>query len=136
MKPTWPGRLLTPVKPYLNAVERNDICVAIGAGETFVAIRELVKCVAIRRIPVGPDLLQRSVYWLGVYARHEDERYLRRLIEDFVFPNAIRTSATLRVDRLSTSPQQPRQPAALTRGPTPSRASEILGQSSEMLGQA
>jgi hypothetical protein len=103
-------------KPYLNAVERNDIFVAFGAGETFAAIRELVKCVAIRRIPVGPDLVQRSVSWLDVYAGHEDERYLRRLIEDFVFPIAIRTSATLRVDRLSTSPQQPSQPAALTRG--------------------
>ena len=107
--------LALAVKPQLNAGERNDIFVAIGAGDTFKAIRSLLKWIAIKRIPVAPDLAQRCASWLDAYVGHEDERYLRHLIEDFVFPCAIQASATLRVNRLSTSPQQRSQPAALIR---------------------
>jgi hypothetical protein len=103
--------LALAAKPHLDALERNDIFVAIGAGETFAAIYTLLKWVAIKRIPVGPDLVQRCVSWLDVYVGHEDERYLRRLIEDFVFPIAIQAWATSRVNRLSGSPQQRIQPA-------------------------
>jgi hypothetical protein len=106
--------LALAAKPHLDAVERNDVFVAIGAGETFTAIHALLKWVAIKRIPVEPDLARRCVSWLEPYAGHEDERYLRHLIEDFVFPIAIRALATLRVNRPSTSPQQRSQPAALT----------------------
>jgi hypothetical protein len=105
------GLALT-VKPHLDAVERSDIFVTIGAGETFAAIRELLKWVAIKRIPVGPDLVQRCVSWLDAYAGHEDERYLRRLIEDFVMPYAILVAATVRANGLPTTAQH-RQLAAL-----------------------
>jgi hypothetical protein len=77
--------LALAAKPHVDAVERNDIFVAIGAGDTLAAIRELIKCVAIRGIPMGPDLVRGCVSWLDAYVGHEDERYLRRLIEDFVF---------------------------------------------------
>ena len=97
--------LALAVKPHLDSVERNDIFVTIGAGEPFAAIRELLKWVAVKRIPVGADLVQRCVSWLDVYAGHEDERYLRRLIEDFVMPDAIRGAVTVRANRLPTMAQ-------------------------------
>jgi hypothetical protein len=77
--------LALAAKPHVDAAERNDIFVAIGADDTFAAIRELIKCVAIRGIPMGPDLVRGCVSWLDAYVGHEDERYLRRLVEDFVF---------------------------------------------------
>jgi hypothetical protein len=102
------------VKPQLNVGERNHIFVAIGAGDTFAAIRSLLKWVAIKRIPMTPDLVRRCVSWLDAYVGHEDERYLRRLIEDFVSPFATQASATLRVNRLPTTPERG-QLAALAR---------------------
>ena len=105
--------LAQTAKPHLDVIERNDIFVAIGAGETFAAIRELLKWVAIKRIPVERDLVRRCVSWLDAYVGHEDERKLRLLIEDFVFPFAIQSSATLRVNRLPTPPRS--QLTALTR---------------------
>lgn len=72
--------LALTAKPHLDDVERNDIFVQIGAGESFAAIRELLKWVATKRIPLGPDLVQWCVSWLDAYVGHEDERYLRRLI--------------------------------------------------------
>src|SRR6185369_17138222 len=85
------------------------------AGESFAAIRELLKWVATKRIPLGPDLVQWCVSWLDAYVGHEDERYLRRLIEDVVSPIAIQAWARFTVNRLSTSPQQRSQQPALTR---------------------
>ena len=98
--------LALTAKPHLDDVERNDIFVQIGAGETFAAIRELLKWVATKRIPLGPDLVQWCVSWLDAYVGHEDERYLRRLIEDVVSPIAIQAWARFAVNRLSTSPQR------------------------------
>jgi hypothetical protein len=69
-------------KPYLSAVERDAVFVAIGAGETFVAIRGLLRSVEIKRIPLEPDLLQQCRTWLRGYGGHDDERYLRRLIDE------------------------------------------------------
>jgi hypothetical protein len=106
--------LALDAKPHLDAVERNGIFVAIGAGETFAAMYALLKWVAIKRIPVEPDLVRRCVSWLDAYVGHEDERYLRRLIEHFVSPIAIHLPATLTGNRLPTTPQRT-QPAALTR---------------------
>jgi hypothetical protein len=106
--------LALAAKPHLDALERNYTFVTIGAGETFAAIHTLLKWVAIKRIPVEPDLVRQCRSWLDAYVGHRDERYLRRLIEDFVFPIAIQASATLTGNRLPTTPQ--RSPvAALSR---------------------
>jgi hypothetical protein len=107
--------LALAAKPFLDVAERNDLFVAIGAGETFAVVRALVKWVAIKRIPVEPDLVRQCVSWLDGYAGHDDERYLRRLIEEMVSPTANQAWATLRVNRLSTSPQRRSRPAALSR---------------------
>ena len=76
--------LALAAKPHLNGVERNDLFVAIGAGETFAVVSALVKWFAIKRIPVEPDLVRQCMSWLDAYVGHEDEWFLRRLIDDFV----------------------------------------------------
>jgi hypothetical protein len=105
--------LAEAVKPYLSAVERNHVFMAIGAGETFAAIRGLVKSVAIKRIALRPDLVQQCTTWLHAYVGHKDEGYLRRLIEDYLVPYSISVPATLRVNRLRTT-TKPRQLLART----------------------
>jgi hypothetical protein len=78
--------LAEAAKPHLSAVERNDVFMAIGAGDTFAAIRRLFSWIAIRGIPVRLDLVESCTTWLHAYAGHEDERYLRGLIENFLIP--------------------------------------------------
>jgi len=86
-------------KPHLSAVERYGVFMAIGAGETFAAIRQLFSWVAIKRIPVGLDLVERCTTWLHAYAGHEDERYLRRLIENFLIPLPFSDHTFIRVHK-------------------------------------
>jgi|GEM_PF-1291742 len=97
--------LAEAAKPHLNTVERNDVFVAIGAGEPFAAICQLLKSIATTRIPVRPDLAQRCRMWLSAYMGHEDERYLRRLIEDFLIPCAIRVPPAVMVNERSNMPR-------------------------------
>jgi hypothetical protein len=92
-------------KPYLNAVERNAVFVAIGAGDTFAAIRGLLRSVEIKRIPLGLDLLQQCRMWLRGYGGHDDERYLRRLIEEPPIPYVIAAPATIRAARVPATPK-------------------------------
>ena len=55
------------VKPHVDAVERNDIFVAIGAGDTLAAIRESYQMGCHQRNSDGPDLARRCVLWLDAY---------------------------------------------------------------------
>jgi hypothetical protein len=88
--------LALAAKRHLSIVDRNNIFVAIGAGETFAVVRALVKWIAIKRIPVEPDLVRQCVSWLDGYVGRDDERYLRRLIEEMVSPTENQAWATLR----------------------------------------
>jgi hypothetical protein len=92
--------LAEAAKPYLSAVERQNVFVAIGAGYSFAAVRQLLKWVAIKRICLRPDLVQRCTTWLQAYVGHDDQRHLRRLVEDFVIPCSIQVSAAVWVDGL------------------------------------
>jgi hypothetical protein len=78
--------LAEALKPHLSDVERNLVFAAIGAGETFAAIRYLFKSVAVKGIPLHPDLAQQCTRWLHAYVGHESERLLRRLIDDYLVP--------------------------------------------------
>ena len=98
--------LADAVKSNLSSIERNHVFMAIGAGETFAAIRGLVKSVAVKRIELRPDLVQQCITWSHAYAGHKDEQYLRRLIADFVLPNSIHAPAMLPGNRI-----RPRQRA-------------------------
>jgi hypothetical protein len=72
--------LAEAAKPQMSALERNYVFVAIGAGDNFAAIRQLLKIVAAKHIMLRPDLLKRCAVWLDTYVGHREERYLRRLI--------------------------------------------------------
>jgi len=112
-EPALAWALAEVVKPHLSATERNHVFMAIGAGETFAAIRGLVKSVAVKRIALRPDLVQQCITWLHAYVGQEDEPYLRRLIEDQLVPCSIHIPTTLRISRLPTT-TKPRQLVALT----------------------
>jgi hypothetical protein len=96
--------LAEAITPHLSAVERNHVFVVIGAGETFAAICHLFKSAAFKRIPLRPDLLRQCTSWLHAYVGHEDERYLRHLIENYLMPDSIHVLATVGVNRLATRP--------------------------------
>ena len=105
--------LIEVAKPYLDVLDRNYIFVTTGAGDTFVAIHHLVKLIAAKGIPLRPSLLRLCVTWLDSYAFHEEEQYLRRLIEGFLLPDAIRALTAAWVNPLSTAPKHT-EPAATT----------------------
>jgi hypothetical protein len=113
-EPDLAWALAEAAKPYLTAVERNHVFMAIGAGETFAAIRGLFKSVAIKRIALHPDLVQQCTTWLHAYVGHQDEGCLRRLIEDYLLPHSIRVPGLVgAVNRLPAVPK-PGQLVALT----------------------
>jgi hypothetical protein len=95
--------LAEAVKPHLSALERNHVFGSIGAGDTFPAIRHLLKSVATNRIRLRPDLVEQCTTWLHAYVGHKDERYLRRLIEDYLVPCSMNVPRTVRVRRVPTT---------------------------------
>jgi hypothetical protein len=98
--------LIEVVKPHLNVLERNYVFVATGAGDTFAAIHLLLKQIAVKGIPLRPSLVRLCVTWLDSYALHEEEQYLRRLIEGFLLPDAVRGLTAACVNLLSTAPKR------------------------------
>ena len=105
--------LAEAVKPHLSAIERDHVFVTIGAGDTFPAIRDLVKSAAVKRIALRPDLVQQCITWLHAYVGQGDERDLRRLIEDYLVPCSIHIPTTVRINRRPTT-TKPRQLVVLT----------------------
>jgi hypothetical protein len=78
-------RLALAVKPHLDTVERNDIFVALGAGDTFSAMRRLLKLVAVKKIRIGPQLVRQCISWLEGHVQQNGE-YFRHLVESIVSP--------------------------------------------------
>jgi hypothetical protein len=98
--------LIEVAKPHLNVLERNYAFVTTGAGDTFAAIHHLLKLIAAKGIPLRPTLVQLCVTWLDSYASHEEEQYLRRLVEGFLLPDAIRALTAAWVNPLSAAPKR------------------------------
>ena len=98
--------LIEVAKPHLNRLDRNYAFVTTGAGDTFAAIHHLLKLIAVKGIPLRPSLVHRCVTWLDSYAFHDEEPYLRRLIEGYVLPDAIRALSAAWVNPLSTAPKR------------------------------
>ncbi|MGH3556517.1 MAG: hypothetical protein ACRDTK_03240 [Mycobacterium sp.] len=94
--------LIDAAKPHMNVGERNYAVITVGAGDTFAAIRQLLKLVAAKHIPSQPHLLQLCRTWLDAYTLHEEYDYLRRLIEGFLMPQTIQASTAIR--RLPSTP--------------------------------
>jgi hypothetical protein len=101
---TW--ALIEVAKPHLNVLDRNYVFVTTGAGDTFAAIHHLLKRFAAKGIPLSPRLVRRCVTWLDSYAFHDEEPYLRRLIEGYLLPDAIRALSAACVNPLSTAPKR------------------------------
>jgi hypothetical protein len=82
--------LADAAKPHVNGAERSDVYIALGLNETFVAIRNLITSAADKGIALPADLIDGCHDWLDVHIGHEDERYLRGLVEQVLSPYAIR----------------------------------------------
>ena len=82
--------LIEAAKPELDARERHHVFVSVGAGDSFTAIRILVKLIADKGIPLRPHLVQLCMTWLEAYTRHEDHARLRTFIDRFSVPAADR----------------------------------------------
>ena len=87
--------LIEVAKPHMNAGERNFVFVAVGAGDTFAAIRSLINLIAVKRIPLRPHLLQLCTAWLDAYTLHDAHEQLRRVIEGFLVPISIQATAAI-----------------------------------------
>ncbi|MUL65806.1 hypothetical protein BOO86_15125 [Mycobacterium sp. CBMA 234] len=73
--------LIDAAEPQLDARERHHVFVSVGAGDSFTAIRILLKLIAVKQIPLQPRLVQICTGWLEAYVLHEDYERLRFLIE-------------------------------------------------------
>jgi hypothetical protein len=73
--------LVEATTPHLSTAQRNDVHMAIGVGETFAAVHFLITSAADKRITLQAALVQLCTRWLDAYAGHDDERYLRGLVE-------------------------------------------------------
>ena len=100
--------LMEAAKPHMSAGERNYVFVAIGAGDTFTAIRSLINLIGAKRIPLNPQLVQLCAAWLRGYAFHDEHENLRGVVEDALRPNPLPVSPVTR--RVRT----PRPPRLLT----------------------
>jgi hypothetical protein len=90
--------LASAAKPHLGADDRDRIFVAIGAGETFEAMRMLIKFLAVKRIPVTLDMALECNAWERGYVGHQDSWSLRRYIGHFVLEDTVRAAATAPLD--------------------------------------
>jgi hypothetical protein len=67
---------------HLDATERDNLYVAIGAGETFKAVESLMHAVVGNGVALRAETITRLLAWLDGYRNHPDERGLRRLIAE------------------------------------------------------
>ncbi|MUM35625.1 hypothetical protein FZI93_30320 [Mycobacterium sp. CBMA361] len=74
--------LIDAAKSHLEARERIHVFVSVGSGDSFTAVRILLKLVAVKQIFLEPDLVRLCSTWLEAYALHEDHERLRILIEE------------------------------------------------------
>ncbi|TLH58171.1 hypothetical protein C1S79_27985 [Mycolicibacterium phocaicum] len=73
--------LIDMAKPQLDARERSHVFISVGAGDSFTAIRILLKLIADKQIPLPPQLVQLCTGWLEAYSLHEDHERLHLIIE-------------------------------------------------------
>lgn len=72
--------LAQAAQPHLDVVDRNNIYVAIGIGETFSAIHFLIAALAGKGVALRTDVVVTFTAWLDAYVGHDEEPRLRTLI--------------------------------------------------------
>ena len=87
--------LIDAAKPRMSAGERNYAVVTLAAGDSFAAMRQLLRLVATKHIPLRPHIVQMCTRWLDAYVFHEEYEDLRGLIEGFLVPQAIYASLVI-----------------------------------------
>jgi hypothetical protein len=73
--------LIEAAKPHLDARQCNHVFISVGAGDSFTAIRILLKLIDTKKIPLPARLVQLCTGWLQAYLLHEDHERLRILIQ-------------------------------------------------------
>lgn len=74
--------LAATAHPYLSRVDADRIYIALGIGDAFAAIDELVTIIALNQIPLGEDQVATAVTWLDCYLGHDAEPRLRKLLAE------------------------------------------------------
>lgn len=82
--------VIEATKHELDSRERNHVFVTIGAGDSFTAIRVVVRLIADKRIQLHPHLVQLCASWLQAYELHADHERLKALVDEFTVPGAQR----------------------------------------------
>ena len=67
---------------HLDATERDNLYVAIGSGETFLAVESLIRAVVGIRVALRAETITRLLAWLDGYRDHPGEGGLRELIAE------------------------------------------------------
>lgn len=88
--------LAEAAKSQLVVGERDVAFVAIGAGDTFGAIRHILSVVARKEIALPVPLVQMCIRWLDSYACHDEQDHLRRLMESTVIATNVRAEMPVR----------------------------------------
>jgi hypothetical protein len=79
--------LASAARPHLTRRENDRIYIAIGVGDMFAAIDDLITAIARERIPLSDDLVATVTAWLDCYVGQDAEPRLRQLIAEVkIFP--------------------------------------------------
>jgi len=76
--------LAAVANPHLSRTRRDPIYIALGIGETFSAIEDLITFIANERIPLSDDLVAAVSTWLDCYQGHAAHPRLRELLTELV----------------------------------------------------
>ena len=95
--------LIDAAKPHLNMHERNHVFTTVGAGDSFEAIRHLLKLIATKHVVLHPQLVQQCKAWVETYSLHEEQLWLRRVIEGFLMSDSV---PALTANRVTTTPRR------------------------------
>ena len=77
--------------PHLGRTHRDRVYIALGIGETFAAIEDLITLIAAHRIPLSGDLMATVSTWLDYYDGHPAHPRLQELLTELPVSPAPRT---------------------------------------------
>ena len=73
-------RLTALAEGELSGMKRNQVYVALGAGDVISAVALLVQVIANSQLAVSAELLADLYRWIDAYQRHPIEPAIRRMI--------------------------------------------------------
>lgn len=89
--------LIDIAKPKLDRRERNHVFICVGSGDSFTAMRIIIKLIVDKQIPLPMRLARLCAEWLETYVLHEDHQRLQELIDGLtLIDNDLRSPAIVR----------------------------------------